>query len=171
MAVEKKLSPLAISLLQPSDKNVNVLKKIHSQIFSSSYQEKFFTDSLECLPFTSMVAAICCRLEKLPSGKSTLYISTLGVLSPYRGRGIGKKLLANVMKLAKEDQKIDEVYFHVPVNNAEATGFLKSCGFAVEGHRETIQGYTDNCDPVDCHVYVQSVSDWVAPEGVEIEEI
>mmetsp|Transcript_49531 Transcript_49531/g.94639 ORF Transcript_49531/g.94639 Transcript_49531/m.94639 type:complete len:203 (+) Transcript_49531:118-726(+) len=170
-AIDKKAqSPLAINFLEPTEKTVAVLKKLNAHIFPVSYQEKFYADCLACMPYTCMalysdfvIGAICCRFEKVPDPtKLRLYIMTLGVFAPYRRRGVGAKLLAHTMNLAKEDPKVDEVYLHVQVNNYEAMEFYKAFGFEL---KETIKNYYRKIDPPDCHVYTRSVHDWVAPEG------
>jgi len=156
-----------INFLEPSDKTVNVLKKLNTHIFPVKYQDKFYLDCMSAAPYTTMalhsdfvVGAICCRLEKLPTGKSRLYIMTLGVFAPYRRRGVGAKLLANTMKLAKDDPNIQDAYLHVQVNNDDAIEFYKTFGFKF---KETLKNYYRRIEPSDCHVYSREVSDWTDP--------
>uniref|UniRef100_A0A7S0RTJ0 N-acetyltransferase domain-containing protein n=1 Tax=Pyramimonas obovata TaxID=1411642 RepID=A0A7S0RTJ0_9CHLO len=166
---EKKptTSPLQIHFLEPSEKTLNVLKKLHTHIFPVKYQDKFYKDCMSAGQYTTMalhsdfvVGAICCRLEKQPCGKARLYIMTIGVFAPYRRRGIGAKLLANTMKLAKEDPNVTDAYLHVQVNNDDAMAFYKSFGFE---YKETIENYYRRIDPPGCHVFSRSVDDWVDP--------
>lgn len=153
--------------MEPSEKTLNVLKKLHTHIFPVKYQEKFYKDCMSAGPYTTMalhsdfvVGAICCRLEKLPTGKARLYIMTIGVFAPYRRRGIGAKLLANTMKLAKEDPMVVDAYLHVQVNNDDAMAFYKSFGFE---YKETIENYYRRIEPSGCHVFARGVDDWEHP--------
>ncbi|KAL6002600.1 hypothetical protein ACLOJK_022819 [Asimina triloba] len=45
------------------------------------------------------ISSIACHLEKREAGAIRVYIMTLGVLAPYRGLGIGTKLLSHVLNL------------------------------------------------------------------------
>ncbi|KAL5126130.1 N-alpha-acetyltransferase 50 [Glycine soja] len=95
------------------------------------------------------VGAIACRLEKKEGGGQVrVYIMTLGVLAPYRGLGIGTKLLNHVLDLCSK-QNISEVYLHVQTNNEDAINFYKKFGFEIT---ETIQNYYTNITPPDCYV-------------------
>lgn len=52
-----------------------------------------------------------------PGGKGArLYIMTLGVLAPYRGYGVGTKLLGRSLTAAARDPSIQEAYLHVQVS-------------------------------------------------------
>lgn len=164
----KSATPLKISFLQPSEKTINVLKKLNAHIFPVSYQEKFYVDCMAAGPLTTMalysdfvIGGICCRVEAGADGaKNRLYIMTLGIFNPYRRRKVGAKLLAHTMKIAKEDPNIDDVYLHVQVNNYEAIEFYKLHGFEL---KETIKNYYRRIDPPDCHVFSRSVNTWVDP--------
>ena len=84
------------------------------------------------LPTDVLVGGIACRFEKTGSGAVRVYIMTLGVLAPYRGRGVGKRLLVRALSEAqKEAAGPDEVYLHVQTSNAEAIAFYKHFGFEV----------------------------------------
>ncbi|MBA0553860.1 hypothetical protein Golob_013003, partial [Gossypium lobatum] len=94
------------------------------------------------------VGSIACRLEKKEGGAIRVYIMTLGVLAPYRGLGIGTRLLNHVLDLCSK-QKIPEIYLHVQTNNEDAINFYKKFGFEIT---ETIKNYYTNIDPPDCFV-------------------
>mmetsp|Transcript_22254 Transcript_22254/g.26737 ORF Transcript_22254/g.26737 Transcript_22254/m.26737 type:complete len:170 (+) Transcript_22254:175-684(+) len=169
MAKDEELPPLEITLVEPTEKNINVLKKLNAHIFPVPYQDKFYSDCMSCVPFTIMalytdfvIGAICCRLEKQPDGKARMYMMTLGILAPYRRRGVGVKLLNHTMKLAKEDPNVEEVYLHVQTSNDDAMEFYKKYGFK---YLETIKDYYKRIEPPDCHVYSRSVNDWVDLEA------
>jgi GNAT superfamily N-acetyltransferase len=66
-----------------------------------------------------LVGGIACRYEKPPAGAppaggaTRLYIMTLGVLAPYRGRGVGQRLLLRALAEALREGSASEVYLHV----------------------------------------------------------
>nr|KJB23706.1 hypothetical protein B456_004G110900 [Gossypium raimondii] len=128
---------VAISLDGVRDKNVMQLKKLNTALFPVRYN-----DNDIC------VGSIACRLEKKEGGAIRVYIMTLGVLAPYRGLGIGTRLLNHVLDLCSK-QKIPEIYLHVQTNNEDAINFYKKFGFEIT---ETIKNYYTNIDPPDCFV-------------------
>ncbi|XP_057248405.1 uncharacterized protein LOC104887712 isoform X2 [Beta vulgaris subsp. vulgaris] len=100
------------------------------------------------------VGAIACRLEKRDDGAVRVYIMTLGVLAPYRGLGVGTKLLNHVLELSAK-QNISEIYLHVQTNNEEAMNFYKKFGFEIT---DTIHNYYTNITPPDCYVVTKYFS-------------
>ena len=75
-----------------------------------------------------LVGAVACRHEQPKGGaegKGKLYIMTLGVLPPYRGRGVGRQLLAHTLEEARKQDKAAEIYLHVQTNNDDALNFYK----------------------------------------------
>ncbi|KAG8051392.1 hypothetical protein GUJ93_ZPchr0001g31774 [Zizania palustris] len=99
------------------------------------------------------VGAIACRLEKKEGGAVCVYIMTLGVLAPYRGLGIGSKLLNCVLDLC-EKQDVPEIYLHVQTNNDDAISFYKKFGFEIT---KTIEKYYKNIMPPDCYVLTKFI--------------
>lgn len=71
--------------------------------------------------------------------KKVLYIQTLAVLAPYRGLGVGSKLLEELIEtvLKKEEEKeknsVAEVYAHVWEVNEEGVEWYLKRGFVVVG--------------------------------------
>eukprot|EP00252_Welwitschia_mirabilis_P021471 TRINITY_DN5519_c0_g1_i2.p1 TRINITY_DN5519_c0_g1~~TRINITY_DN5519_c0_g1_i2.p1 ORF type:complete len:163 (+),score=17.49 TRINITY_DN5519_c0_g1_i2:117-605(+) len=107
------------------------------------------------------VGAIACRLEKKEGGVR-IYIMTLGVLAPYRGLGIGSKLLKHCLDLGFQDPSIVEIYLHVQTNNEEAISFYQKFGFEI---KETIKNYYSNIDPPDCYVLAKSLTSSSKPKS------
>lgn len=142
-----------------------------------------------------LVGGIACRYEKSASGSVRLYLMTLGVLAPYRGRGVGQRLLVRALTHATKDAAVEDVYLHVQVNNEEAIAFYKKFGFearASESVRlahcvlpacvcfsrltpgspqitETLPGYYKRLEPSDCHILSRSLKGWAPPAGLALE--
>lgn len=74
-----------------------------------------------------VVGAIRCRL--LPS--SQLYISTIGVLAPYRAHGIAMHLLQGVVKKAVDLHAVRSVVAHVWEANDEGLEWYKKRNFEI----------------------------------------
>ena len=74
-----------------------------------------------------LVGAVRCRL--LPS--SQLYISTIGVLAPYRSHGIAMHLLQAVVKKAVELHSVRSVTAHVWEANEEGMEWYKKRKFEI----------------------------------------
>ncbi|KNA17549.1 hypothetical protein SOVF_079070 [Spinacia oleracea] len=155
------MKEVIISLDSVRDKNIMQLKKLNVTLFPVRYNDKYYADSLASGEFTKLayysdicVGAIACRLEKKDAGGLRVYIMTLGVLAPYRGLGIGTKLLNHVLELSSK-QNISEVYLHVQTNNEDALNFYKKFGFDIT---DTIQNYYTNITPPDCYVVTKYIS-------------
>ncbi|KAB1671570.1 hypothetical protein E1A91_A02G123600v1 [Gossypium mustelinum] len=151
----------AISLDGVRDKNVMQLKKLNTVLFPVRYNDKYYADALASGDFTKLayysdicVESIACRLEKKEGGAICVYIMTLGVLAPYRGLGIGTRLLNHVLDLCLK-QNIQEIYLHVQTNNDDAINFYKKFGFEIT---ERIKSYYTNIDPPDCFVLTKFIT-------------
>eukprot|EP00252_Welwitschia_mirabilis_P021472 TRINITY_DN5519_c0_g1_i4.p1 TRINITY_DN5519_c0_g1~~TRINITY_DN5519_c0_g1_i4.p1 ORF type:complete len:168 (+),score=18.22 TRINITY_DN5519_c0_g1_i4:207-710(+) len=161
-------SEARISFDSLRDKNLMQLKKLNTAIFPVRYNEKYYADALSSGDFTKLayysdicVGAIACRLEKKEGGVR-IYIMTLGVLAPYRGLGIGSKLLKHCLDLGFQDPSIVEIYLHVQTNNEEAISFYQKFGFEI---KETIKNYYSNIDPPDCYVLAKSLTSSSKPKS------
>ena len=55
----------------------------------------------------------------------------MGVLPPYRGRGVGTKLVEEILEMAVADEELLDVYLHVQTSNEDAVRFYKRLGFEV----------------------------------------
>jgi len=81
-----------------------------------------------------LVGAIRCRL--LHGTPPALYISTIGVLAPYRELGLATHLLTAVTKVAVQEHGIKEVVAHVWEANQEGLAWYKKRGFQVVSREE-----------------------------------
>ncbi|PCH44847.1 acyl-CoA N-acyltransferase, partial [Wolfiporia cocos MD-104 SS10] len=84
------------------------------------------------------VGTICCQLETV-DGHTRLYLMvTMGVLAAYRSRGIGSQSLEQVITVAvaHSKPKINSIYLHVQVSNADTRKFYERHGFKETGVRE-----------------------------------
>lgn len=145
MTAEKARPPLPIVFGPVLEKNVEQLKILNTAIFPVRYKEQFYKDCCACGPVTQfayhndvVVGAIACRLERQPDGGAKLYIMTIGVLAPYRGFGVGSRLLERVLATAAADSAVREAYLHVQTSNDEAIEWYTRRGFAAA---ETVKEY------------------------------
>lgn len=83
-------------------------------------------------PRPRLIGAIRCRL--LPS--SQLYISTLGILAPYRSHGIAMHLLQAVVKKAVADHSVRCVTAHVWEANDDGMEWYKKRTFEILGKED-----------------------------------
>ncbi|KAF2465975.1 acyl-CoA N-acyltransferase [Lindgomyces ingoldianus] len=79
-----------------------------------------------------LIGALSCRL--LPS--STLYISTLCLLSPYRSHGIATHLLQRIVAKASQEHGVKYVTAHVWEANDDGLEWYKKRGFETLGKEE-----------------------------------
>lgn len=150
--------------------NVRQLKVLHVATLPVRYAEKFYVDVLSMPPEFNkygfcngfVVGAICCRIEEDEATKTKkLYIMTLSILSAYRRRGIGTKLLNYVLENVKNHPELTEIYLHVQTSNESALLFYDSHGFE---RGEVLLNYYKRIDPPDCYILKKSlVSVPVAP--------
>lgn len=139
-----------------------------------------------------LIGGVACRYEKSPCG-TVLYVATLGVLAPYRGRGVGQRLLLRALAEAQKDPAVGEAYCHVQARaqgaaaagggraaacmrahpsppsaqacNSEAVAFYAKFGFAV---KETLVGYYRRlpAGEQDALVLSRSLRGWAPPPGL-----
>jgi ribosomal protein S18 acetylase RimI-like enzyme len=110
-----------------------------------------------------LVGAIRCRLFAKPPGNSAskarvegpmLYLSTLVLLSPYRGYGVAAHMLDMLIRSAVEDYGITSVGAHVWEANEEGLQWYRKRGFRVVS-REV--GYYRRLNPQDAVVMLRDV--------------
>jgi ribosomal protein S18 acetylase RimI-like enzyme len=79
-----------------------------------------------------LIGAIRCRI--LPA--STLYISTLGLLSPYRSHGVATHLLQRIIVKASKEHGVKSVTAHVWEANDDGLQWYKKRGFEIIGKED-----------------------------------
>lgn len=96
------------------------------------------------------MGAICTRISDADDGDGKkLYIMTLAVYAPYRGRGIGSQLLRSVLDHA-EERDVREITLHVHVSNQDAILFYTE-RFGFE-RGELLKNYYRRLNPPHCYL-------------------
>ncbi|KAF9501901.1 N-acetyltransferase NAT13 [Pleurotus eryngii] len=130
-----------VSFASLTSNNLGTVRKLNSVLFPIKYSEKFYQDILlpEVENFCKLVyyndipvGTVCCRLET-KEDRTSLYLMTMGILAPYRSKGLGSQSLELILKSASSHAKIDRVYLHVQVSNEGAKKFYEQHGFKLVG--------------------------------------
>lgn len=134
--------------------NLEQVKLLNAAVFPGvKYSKKIYDDLLTVDEFAKMaffdkifVGAICCRFE--PSAEADakqrkLYMLSLGVLAPYRRRGVASALLDHILTHARQDKNIESIYLHVKTTNKDAIEFYEAQGFK---SGKVVDGYYANID-------------------------
>ena len=87
---------------------------------------------------------------KILKKNKRLYIVTLGCLVTYRKRGIGTKMMKEVLdKVSHCNNKITSIFLHVQTNNEDAIKFYKNFGFEIAGE---VPDYYRSLTPSNAYV-------------------
>ncbi|KAJ3989857.1 N-acetyltransferase NAT13 [Lentinula detonsa] len=135
-----------VSFASLTPHNLGTLRKLNAVLFPISYSDRFYEDVLkpEVDEFCKLVyyndipvGTICCRIET-KGDEFHLYLMTMGVLAPYRSRGLGSQSLQQVIEATKlhNKPKISKIYLHVQISNVEAKKFYEKHGFQEVGIHE-----------------------------------
>lgn len=96
-----------------------------------------------------------CDKEERRDDDMGLRISTFGVLSPYRRRGIGRAMLQHLfLECELLKYKVSQALLHVHVINEEAIEFYLNCGFQ---NKLRISNYYRRLEPADCFLLVKNI--------------
>ncbi|KAK2464271.1 hypothetical protein APHAL10511_003728 [Amanita phalloides] len=148
-----------ISFAALTPNNLGTVRKLNSVLFPIKYSEKFYRDILQpdvedfckLIYYNDIpVGTICCRLET-KDDQTNMYLMTMGILAPYRSRGLGSQCLESVISaaIAHMKPKIHKIYLHVQVSNDAAKMFYERHGFKeVEIHKS----YYKKISPSDAWV-------------------
>ncbi|KAI0930285.1 hypothetical protein AcW1_009020 [Taiwanofungus camphoratus] len=160
-----------VSLSSLTPNNMGTVRKLNSVLFPIKYSEKFYQDILqpEVDDFCKLiyyndipVGTICCRLETA-DGHTKLYLMTMGVLAPYRSRGVGSQSLKQIIAAAASHSKpkVDAIYLHVQVSNDSAKAFYERHGFKeIDIH----QNYYKKIVPRDAWILQKEIEPVQSPE-------
>jgi ribosomal protein S18 acetylase RimI-like enzyme len=179
----KPTLPPNVELRGPTKEDMPSFKKLNSLLLPIPYPESFYKEiladpvdksiTLMALWHDSpsdigkvkgrLVGAIRCRLFAHPPGDSAskaridgpmLYLSTLVLLSPYRGYGIAAHMLDNLIRSAVDDYEITSVGAHVWEANEEGLEWYRKRGFKVVSREP---GYYRRLNPSDAVVMLRDV--------------
>jgi len=138
--------PSRVSFASLTPNNLGTVRKLNSVLFPIKYSDKFYHDILhpnvedfcKLIYYNDIpVGTVCCRLET-GDGETKLYIMTMGVLAPYRSRGVGSKCLEQILAAASSHvkPKIGRIHLHVQISNRDAKKFYERHGFQQTGIHE-----------------------------------
>merc|ERR1712178_185523 len=171
--VNSETGDIRIMLDDLTPHNIKQFKMINQAVFPVQYVDAFYRDAQKSeIHFSKLayfndlvVGGVCFRLEDASSPEIGMvnktikadqikqaplkraYIMTLGVLTPYRRYGVGKKMLGWVIEKAKSLKDVSGIYLHVQTNNDVAKSFYEKLGFIQEGG--VFEGYYKKIDPPD----------------------
>lgn len=118
------------------------------------YWQKRFICAEGAPPWACLVAEVDQRMVGFLFGRSSLWdfgvrdevgwIDLIGVHPAYRFRGIGRLLVEEFNRLAKDRRKIEKVFTLVDPEETETTGFFSQIGFA-RGKLIHMQRSSEHC--------------------------
>lgn len=135
-----------VTLKRPEKDDITRLKRLNSLLLPIPYPESFYKElandpdaqALTLLAFWKddaaiagkgvLIGAIRCRLLKSPA-EPMLYISTLVLLSPYRGLGIASYMLNSMIRQGVQDHGASIVGAHVWEANTAGLEWYEKRGF------------------------------------------
>lgn len=104
------------------------------------YWERRFINAESIPPWASLVAEVDNRMVGFLFGWSSIWdfglrdevgwIDVIGVHPAYRHRGIGRALVNEFNRLAKDRRRVEKVFTLVDPEEGETTGFFSQIGFA-----------------------------------------
>ncbi|PSR74629.1 hypothetical protein PHLCEN_2v9695 [Hermanssonia centrifuga] len=141
------------------------VRKLNSVLFPIKYSEKFYNDILqpELEDFCKLVyyndvpvGTFCCRIET-SGGQMKLYVMTMGVLAPYRSRGLGSQCLDHIIRTAAAHQNphLSAIFLHVQISNPAAKTFYERNGFKELG---VFENYYKKLVPHDAWILEKEVT-------------
>ncbi|KAF9653195.1 N-acetyltransferase NAT13 [Thelephora ganbajun] len=133
-------TPARVTFSYLTSNSLGVVRKLNSVLFPVKYSEKYYKEILapEVEEFCQLVyyndipvGNFTCRLESEPKGRTSLYLMTMGILAPYRSRGVGSQVMKALLDSVTQSQspKIGRIYLHVQVSNTAGKAFYERHGF------------------------------------------
>ena len=173
------LAPLDVQMGDVNAQNLGQLRTLNEHTFPVRYADKFY-EEIPTLPeglakFAYCggfaVGNCCARLEAFRNTeekRKKLYIMTIGVLHAYRRRGVGRKLLTQLLDSAAARKDVRVIYLHVQTGNDAARDFYAQFGFVEVG---VIRGYYKRIQPDSCYVLAKALSDGDDPAALLAQEV
>ncbi|KAH9858701.1 acyl-CoA N-acyltransferase [Lenzites betulinus] len=169
---DSRPAPSRVSFAAVTPNNLGTVRKLNSVLFPIKYSEKFYGDIVrpdledfcQLIYYNDIpVGTMCCRVE-VKDDRAKLYLMTLAVLAPYRSRGIGSQSLKHLIDTAAAHTKpkIDAIYLHVQVSNADAKRFYERHNFSEVGLYE---GYYKKIVPHDAWILQCDIPPAAAPDA------
>ncbi len=81
-----------------------------------------------------IVGWLTLRRDKTPFRRHVCQLG-MGVLRPFRGQGVGRRLLDEGLRFARASEKIERVELAVRATNVAAIALYQTAGFCYEGRR------------------------------------
>lgn len=177
-------TPASISLIQKE--HIEPLRRINSLLLPISYPDSFYKKILAPDPPISfsrvifwkdpskpdpiVIGGIVCRLDPALAPSSTpqnpifqpgvhdIYIQSLALLSPYRGKGLVAAVLDQVIEAAtgQQDIRVASLYAHVWTHNEEALRWYDARQFKRE--EPVIHGYYRRLKPDTAWIFRRRLS-------------
>lgn len=166
--------PVQAKIVQVTHDHIQPLRRINSLLLPINYPDSFYNKILDAAPVSfsrvilwedphtklaKVVGGIVCRLDPSPStcsssqtlqaeeGSYDVYLQSLVLLSPYRGKGLAAAALRSVIEVAtlQEGVRIRGLYAHVWTENTEAMQWYSARAF----HKDeaVIHGYYKRLKP------------------------
>ncbi|KUJ23381.1 uncharacterized protein LY89DRAFT_680136 [Mollisia scopiformis] len=174
----KSTLPRQASISLISQSHVQPLRRINSLLLPIHYPDSFYHKILSPDPpisfsrviswtdtDTKVIGGIVCRLDPALASDSTpespkyvpnsydIYIQSLALLSPYRGKGLVTAVLNVIIAAAtaQSEIRIESLYAHVWTENEEGLEWYSARGFKPEG--AVISGYYRRLKPDTAYIF------------------
>ncbi|KAE8450232.1 hypothetical protein EG329_006659 [Mollisiaceae sp. DMI_Dod_QoI] len=174
----KSTLPTQASISLISQSHIQPLRRINSLLLPIHYPDSFYHKILSPDPpisfsrviswtetDTKVIGGIVCRLDPALASDSTaelpkyvsnsydIYIQSLTLLSPYRGKGLAAAVLNAIIAAATTQSqiRIESLYAHVWTENEEALEWYSARGFKPEG--PVINGYYRRLKPDTAYIF------------------
>jgi ribosomal protein S18 acetylase RimI-like enzyme len=86
-----------------------------------------------------------------------LYIMTLAVLAPYRGRKIGSQLIQSMLDYCLTNSNISQIALHVQISNHDAIRFYCNLFGFIQG--DIVENYYKRINPPHCYLLYKDMID------------
>ncbi|KAI1001849.1 hypothetical protein K3495_g6354 [Podosphaera aphanis] len=158
--------PKNASISKITESHIRQLRQVNALLLPVAYPNAFYDQILSPDPPISfsrvilwsdpepkVIGGIVCRIEQVPEafqgsdGSHNLYVQSLALLSPFRGKGLAAEALRSVIETVTTQQqwKVESVYAHVWTENTEVLRWYAAQGFKRE--ETMLEGYYRKLKP------------------------